>query len=142
MFICRTRYRLTPAKPLRPISCTNVRPSVFLQSDAAAAKSKAEATAATWAQVSVQREQLRVELEKAALTAERNVLLQGLVLSESERRKKVPLLLRSSSSPFYVAVADVCFVVVVVVVVVVAAVVLIVVGRFFLLPLHQHGSFH
>lgn len=40
-------------------------------------------------EVMAQREKMRAELEKAELTAERNTLLQGLVLSESERRKKV-----------------------------------------------------
>ncbi|CAM9809238.1 unnamed protein product [Ectocarpus fasciculatus] len=59
------------------------------QSDAAAATSKAEATAALEATVSEQREKMRAELERAVLTAERNALLQGLVMSESERRKKL-----------------------------------------------------
>ncbi|CAM9141926.1 unnamed protein product [Scytosiphon promiscuus] len=59
------------------------------QSDAAAATSKADATAAAELEVSTQREKMKVELEKAALTAERNTLLQALVLSESERRKKL-----------------------------------------------------
>lgn len=45
--------------------------------------------AVTWEQVSTQRENLRVELERSAETAERNTGLQGLVASESERRKKV-----------------------------------------------------
>lgn len=66
---------------------------LLLQSDAAAATSKAEATAAMSLEVTAQREKMRAELEKAELTAERNTLLQGLVLSESERRKKVRLLL-------------------------------------------------
>lgn len=32
---------------------------------------------------------MRAELEKAEMTARHNALLQGLVMSESERRKKV-----------------------------------------------------
>lgn len=63
--------------------------ALLLQSDAAAATSKAEATAAMSLEITAQREKMRDELEKAALTAERNTLMQGLVLSESERRKKV-----------------------------------------------------
>lgn len=63
----------------------------LLQSDAAAATSKAEATAAMNLEITPQREKMRAELEKAELTAGRNTLLQGLVLSESERRKKVSL---------------------------------------------------
>lgn len=62
---------------------------VLPQSDAAAATSKAEATAALEATVSEQRDKMKAELERAILTAERNALLQGLVMSESERRKKV-----------------------------------------------------
>lgn len=56
-------------------------------------------------EVTAQREKMRAELEKAELTAERNALLQGLVLSESERRKKVSpfnfraLVFRSRRSP-------------------------------------------
>ncbi len=59
------------------------------QSDAAAAKSKAEATAAMEVEVLAKRENMRAELEKAEMTSGHNTLLQGLVLSESERRKKV-----------------------------------------------------
>ncbi|CAM9709129.1 unnamed protein product [Pylaiella littoralis] len=59
------------------------------QSDAAAATSKAKATTALVVDVSAQREKMRRELEKAELTAKWNTLLQGLVLSESERRKKL-----------------------------------------------------
>lgn len=73
---------------------------VFLpQSDAAASTSKAEAIAATCVEVTAQREKMRAELEKAALTAERNTLLQGLVLSESERRKKVGSLFQGACVP-------------------------------------------
>lgn len=63
--------------------------SIIPQSDAAAATSKAESMAATELEVSTQRKKMKAELERAALTAERNTLLQALVLSESERRKKV-----------------------------------------------------
>lgn len=62
-----------------------------VQSDASAATSKAESTAAAVVQVLAEREQLRENLEHAAITAERNGLLQGLVISESERRKKVDI---------------------------------------------------
>ena len=59
------------------------------QSDTAAAISKAESSKAMLGEISTQEENMREELLKIELMAKRNTLLQGLITSESERRKKV-----------------------------------------------------
>lgn len=59
------------------------------QSDTAAAISKTESSKVTLGEVLAQEEKLREEVGKIELMAERNTLLQGLITSESERRKKV-----------------------------------------------------
>ncbi|CAM9186530.1 unnamed protein product [Ascophyllum nodosum] len=58
------------------------------QSDAAAATSKAENANAIWAEVSAQQETMRADVERITFVAEQNTLLQGMIASESERRKK------------------------------------------------------
>lgn len=74
-------------------------PLVSCQSDAVAAKNKADGAAAVWKEVSAQQEKMRAELERAALTAKRNALLQGLVASESERRKMASTEEKGRSTP-------------------------------------------
>ena len=59
-----------------------------MQSDAAAATSKAENANAIWAEVSAQQETMRADVERITFVAEQNTLLQGMIASESERRKK------------------------------------------------------
>lgn len=79
---------------------SNREPIFSCQSDAIAAKNKADGAAAVWKEVSAQREKMSAELERAALTAKRNALLQGLVASEAERRKMASTEGKGRGTPF------------------------------------------